>query len=72
MSPGRISEPCRIVLGDPAENPVHLNLQDWYMSEGECSLVSEAFWAVCVYVASTPAPYVNGKMDGGRRAIRPL
>ncbi len=56
----RISEPCRIVLGDPAENPVHLNLQDWYMSKGNAPWYQRPFGPY-VYVASTPAPYVNGK-----------
>ena len=56
----RISEPCRIVLGDPAENPVRLNLQDWYMSKGNAPWYQRPFGPY-VYVASTPAPYVNGK-----------
>ena len=56
----RISEPCRIVLGDPAENPVDLNLQDWYMSEGNAPWYQRPFGPYA-YVASTPAPYVNGK-----------
>ena len=56
----RISEPCRIVLGDPAENPVHLNLQDWYMAKGNAPWYQRPFGPY-VHVSSTPAPYVNGK-----------
>ncbi len=56
----RISEPCRIVLGDPAGNPVRLNLQDWYMSKGNAPWYQRPFGPY-VYVSSTPAPYVNGK-----------
>ena len=56
----RISEPCRIVLGDPAENPVHLNLQDWYISKGNAPWYQRHFGPY-VHVSSDPAPYVNGK-----------
>ena len=56
----RISEPCRIVLGDPAENPVDLNLQDWHMAKGNAPWYQRPFGPY-VYVSSTPAPYVNGK-----------
>lgn len=56
----RSSEPCRIVLGDPAENPVHLNLQDWYMSKGNAPWYQRPFGPY-VHVSSDPAPHVNGK-----------
>ena len=56
----RISEPCRIVLGDPAENPVRLNLQDWYMSKGNAPWYQRPFGPYA-HVSSDPAPYVNGK-----------
>ena len=62
----RISEPCRIVLGDEAENPVRLNLQDWYMAKGNPPWYQRPFgpgpdYGPYPYVGSTPAPYVNGE-----------
>ena len=56
----RISEPCRIVLGDEAENPVRLNLQDWYMPKGNPPWYQRPFGPY-PYVGSRPTPYVNGK-----------
>jgi len=54
-----LAEPCRIVLGNEAENPVRLNLQDWYMPIGNAPWYQRSFGPY-PYVSSTPAPLVNG------------
>ena len=55
----RISEPCRIVLGDEAENPMRLNLQDWYTAKGNPPWYQRGYGPF-PHVGSPPAPYVNG------------
>ena len=55
----KLAEPCRIVLGNEAENPVRLNLQVWYMPNGNAPWYQRRFGPY-PHVSSSPAPYVNG------------
>ncbi|MHC4755830.1 MAG: arylsulfatase [Planctomycetota bacterium] len=55
----KASEPCRIIIGSKEENPIRLNLQDWYMPKDNPPWYQRPFHKYpCV--SSSPAPYVNG------------